>query len=66
MRLVDFLSITIRLVSQVYSTRNMTAAGISSFIPYGTDIREDSHVPIHLQLCQPQQQTYGTPAKETE
>ncbi|XP_062143398.1 MADS-box transcription factor 23-like isoform X2 [Alnus glutinosa] len=54
------------LYKKVYSTRNMTAASISSFIPYGTNISEDSHVPIHLQLCQPQQQTYEIPAKETE
>ncbi|KAF5454342.1 hypothetical protein F2P56_024021 [Juglans regia] len=47
------------LYKKVYSTRHMNGASISSFIPYGTNLRDDLDVPhVHLQLCPPEQQNY--------
>ncbi|KAF5454340.1 hypothetical protein F2P56_024013 [Juglans regia] len=47
------------LCNKVYSTRHMNGASISSFIPYGTNLRDDLDVPhVHLQLCPPEQQNY--------
>ncbi|KAG2696081.1 hypothetical protein I3760_07G041800 [Carya illinoinensis] len=54
------------LCNKVYSTRHMNAASISSFIPYGTNPRDDLDVPFHLQLCLPEQQNYEPPTRETK
>ncbi|KAL4295152.1 hypothetical protein GQ457_12G016880 [Hibiscus cannabinus] len=44
------------LYKKVYGTRDVNGLGIG----------EDSHAPVHLQLCQPQQQSYGTPTRATK
>ncbi|KAB1202007.1 Agamous-like MADS-box protein AGL21 [Morella rubra] len=54
------------LYKKVYGTRHTNAGTTSPFVPYGNNTREGLDVPIHLQLCQPEQQTYETPARETE
>ncbi|GMY12051.1 MADS-box transcription factor 23-like isoform X2 [Fagus crenata] len=56
----------LELSKKVYCTRHVNAASVSPFIPYGTNTGQDLHVPIHLQLCQPDQQPYDRPARETE
>lgn len=38
-------------------------ASKNTIIPYGLTMTQNSHVPIHLELCQPQQQTDGTQAR---
>ncbi|XP_050292084.1 MADS-box transcription factor 23-like isoform X2 [Quercus robur] len=54
------------LCKKVCSTRHVNAESISPFIPFGTNFGEDLHVPIHLQLSQPDRQLYETPARETD
>ncbi|XP_050292085.1 MADS-box transcription factor 23-like isoform X3 [Quercus robur] len=56
----------IELYKKVCSTRHVNAESISPFIPFGTNFGEDLHVPIHLQLSQPDRQLYETPARETD
>lgn len=52
--------------SQVYGTREVNGTNRNAFTN-GLSIGEDLHVPIHLQLCQPQQQNYETtPARATK
>ncbi|XP_034676444.1 MADS-box transcription factor 23-like isoform X4 [Vitis riparia] len=52
--------------SQVYGTREVNGTNKNAFTN-GLSIGEDLHVPIHLQLCQPQQQNYETtPARATK
>ncbi|KAF5463171.1 hypothetical protein F2P56_019107 [Juglans regia] len=53
------------LYNKVHSTRHMNAESLSSFTPYGTNTREHLDIPIHLQLCQPERQTYEPPPRET-
>ncbi|XP_018813442.1 MADS-box transcription factor 23-like [Juglans regia] len=53
------------LYKKVHSTRHMNAESLSSFTPYGTNTREHLDIPIHLQLCQPERQTYEPPPRET-
>ncbi|XP_010916144.1 MADS-box transcription factor 23-like isoform X3 [Elaeis guineensis] len=38
-------------------------ASKDTIIPYGLTMTQNSHAPIHLELCQPQQQTDGTQAR---
>ncbi|KAG2694416.1 hypothetical protein I3843_08G138600 [Carya illinoinensis] len=54
------------LYKKVHSTRHVNAGSLSSFTPYGTKTREHLDIPIHLQLCQPERQTYEPPPRETE
>ncbi|XP_042939290.1 MADS-box transcription factor 23-like [Carya illinoinensis] len=54
------------LYNKVHSTRHVNAGSLSSFTPYGTKTREHLDIPIHLQLCQPERQTYEPPPRETE
>ncbi|XP_030923996.1 MADS-box transcription factor 23-like [Quercus lobata] len=56
----------IELYKKACSTRHVNAESISPFIPFGTNFGEDLHVPIHLQLSQPDRQLYETPARETD
>ncbi|GMJ15237.1 hypothetical protein HRI_005192800 [Hibiscus trionum] len=44
------------LYKKVYGTSDVNGLGIG----------EDSHVPVPLQLCQPQQQSYETPTRATK
>ena len=52
--------------SQVYGTRDVNGVNKDSLLTNGQGIEEDSHVPVHLQLSQPQQQNYETPARATK
>ncbi|KAK6245799.1 hypothetical protein SCA6_008889, partial [Theobroma cacao] len=52
--------------SQVYGTRDVNGANRDSLLTNGLGIGEESHVPVHLQLSQPQQQNYETPARATK
>ena len=52
--------------SQVYGTRDVNGANKDTLLTNGLGIAEDSHVPVQLQLSQPQQQNYETPAKATK
>ncbi|KAH7566793.1 hypothetical protein JRO89_XS08G0236400 [Xanthoceras sorbifolium] len=45
------------LYKKVYGTRDANEASGNSFIPYGLNSRDGTHVPVHLQLSQPEQQT---------
>ncbi|KAK9269998.1 hypothetical protein L1049_025571 [Liquidambar formosana] len=54
------------LYKKVYGTRDMNGANKNPFLTNGSGIGEDSHVPVHLQLCQPQQQNYETPTRATK
>ncbi|XP_010254616.1 PREDICTED: MADS-box transcription factor 23 isoform X2 [Nelumbo nucifera] len=56
----------IELYKKVYGTRDINGAEKNAIIPSGFRIGEDLHVPIHLQLSQPQQQNYETLAKPTK
>nr|CAN68105.1 hypothetical protein VITISV_002570 [Vitis vinifera] len=54
------------LYKKVYGTREVNGTNRNAFTN-GLSIGEDLHVPIHLQLCQPQQQNYETtPARATK
>ncbi|KAL7231540.1 hypothetical protein ACSBR2_009730 [Camellia fascicularis] len=53
------------LCKKIYGTRDVTAANGSTQNPHGFSIREDSYVPINLQLSQPEQQSHEMPARET-
>ncbi|GMJ15236.1 hypothetical protein HRI_005192800 [Hibiscus trionum] len=46
----------VELYKKVYGTSDVNGLGIG----------EDSHVPVPLQLCQPQQQSYETPTRATK
>lgn len=49
---------------QVYGTRD-TSKTDKNLLTNGLDIGEDSHLPVHLQLSQPQQEIYETTARST-
>ncbi|GAV85404.1 SRF-TF domain-containing protein/K-box domain-containing protein [Cephalotus follicularis] len=53
----------VELYKKVYGTRDVNGANKNSLLTNGLSIGEDSHVPVHLQLRQPQQQSYETPAR---
>ncbi|XP_034676445.1 MADS-box transcription factor 23-like isoform X5 [Vitis riparia] len=56
----------VELYKKVYGTREVNGTNKNAFTN-GLSIGEDLHVPIHLQLCQPQQQNYETtPARATK
>ncbi|PIA51926.1 hypothetical protein AQUCO_01000058v1 [Aquilegia coerulea] len=48
------------LYKKVYGTRDANRATRNLPLPNGFSISEELHVPIHLQLCQPEQQNYET------
>ncbi|XP_019704572.1 MADS-box transcription factor 23-like isoform X2 [Elaeis guineensis] len=52
------------LYKQVCATNELNGgASKDTIIPYGLTMTQNSHAPIHLELCQPQQQTDGTQAR---
>ncbi|XP_077223767.1 MADS-box transcription factor 23-like [Tasmannia lanceolata] len=51
------------LYKKVYATRELNGLNINSILPSGFTITEDLHVPVNLQLSQPQQENYETPAR---
>ncbi|KHG27826.1 hypothetical protein F383_15815 [Gossypium arboreum] len=53
------------LYKKVYGTRDVDGANKDSLLTNGLGIGEDSQVPVCLQLCQPQQQSYETPTRAT-
>ncbi|KAA3453932.1 MADS-box transcription factor 23-like isoform X1 [Gossypium australe] len=54
------------LYQKVYGTRNVNGATKELVVTNGQSIGEDVHVPVHLQLSQPQQQNYETPTRATK
>ncbi|KAG6786382.1 hypothetical protein POTOM_007982 [Populus tomentosa] len=52
----------VELYQKVYGTRDVNRANRISLLTNGLAIGEESHVPVHLQLSQPQQQNHDTPA----
>lgn len=50
---------------QVYGTRNADGMNRNALLTNGLGIGEDPHVPVNLQLCQPQQQNYEPPTRIT-
>ncbi|OMO50831.1 Transcription factor, K-box, partial [Corchorus capsularis] len=54
------------LYKKVYGTRDVNGANRDSLLTNGLGVGEDSHVPVHLQLSQPQQQNYETPSGATK
>ncbi|XP_059631228.1 MADS-box transcription factor 23-like [Cornus florida] len=56
----------LELHKKVYGTRDANGANKKSLISNSLSIREDLHAPVHLQLCQPHEQNYETPAKATK
>ncbi|KAB2023641.1 hypothetical protein ERO13_D06G029700v2 [Gossypium hirsutum] len=55
----------VELYKKVYETRDVDGANKDSLLTNGLGIGEDSQVPVCLQLCQPQQQSYETPTRAT-
>ncbi|XP_044475758.1 MADS-box transcription factor 23-like [Mangifera indica] len=53
-------------LNKVYGTRDVNGANRNSLLTSNLGVGEDSHVPVHLQLSQPQQQNYETPARATK
>ncbi|KAF7142119.1 hypothetical protein RHSIM_Rhsim06G0069700 [Rhododendron simsii] len=51
---------------QVYGTREINGGNRNSLLASSLSFGEDLHVPVHLQLRQPQQQNYETPARATK
>ncbi|KAK8298106.1 hypothetical protein V6Z12_D05G233200 [Gossypium hirsutum] len=54
------------LYKKVYGTRDVNGANKELVVTNGQSIGEDVHVPVHLQLSQPQQQNYETPTRATK
>ncbi|KAE9448543.1 hypothetical protein C3L33_19550, partial [Rhododendron williamsianum] len=55
-----------RTFLQVYGTREIIGGNRNSLLTSSLSFGEDVHVPVHLQLHQPQQQKYETPARATK
>jgi hypothetical protein len=53
------------LYKKIYGASNLIAISANTQNPYGFSITEDSNVPIHLQLSQPQQQSHEGPPRAT-
>ncbi|KAJ7943781.1 MADS-box transcription factor [Quillaja saponaria] len=51
---------------KVYGTTNVVAASRNTFATCGIHSEEDSSVPVHLQLSQPEQHTYETSVRLTK
>ncbi|KAI9201168.1 hypothetical protein LWI28_019437 [Acer negundo] len=54
------------LYKKVYGSSNANGPNRNTFLANGLGVGEDSHVPVHLQLSQPEQQSYETPARATK
>ncbi|XP_058217720.1 MADS-box transcription factor 23-like isoform X2 [Rhododendron vialii] len=54
------------LCRKVYGTREINGGNRNSLLTSSLSFGEDLHVPVHLQLRQPQQQNYETPARATK
>ncbi|XP_028068985.1 MADS-box transcription factor 23-like isoform X2 [Camellia sinensis] len=55
----------VELYKKVYGTRDVIAVTENTQNPYGFSIGDDSCVPIHLQLSQPEHQIHEIPTSET-
>lgn len=53
----------VELYRKVYGTRDADGTNRNALLINGLSIGDDPHAPIHLQLCQPQQQNYETPTQ---
>ncbi|CAL5372610.1 unnamed protein product [Camellia sinensis] len=53
------------LYKKVYGTRDVIAVTENTQNPYGFSIGDNSCVPIHLQLSQPEHQIHEIPTRET-
>ncbi|CAL5415087.1 unnamed protein product [Camellia sinensis] len=51
------------LYKKVYGTRDVNGANRNALLSNSLSIGDDSHAPVHLQLCQPQQQNYEPPSR---
>ncbi|KAK9047529.1 hypothetical protein V6N11_053368 [Hibiscus sabdariffa] len=56
----------VELYKKVYGTRGVNGTNKDLFVTNSQSIEEDPHVPVQLQLSQPQQQNYETPARATK
>jgi len=56
----------VELYKKVHGTREINGGNINSLLTNNLSFGEDLHVPVHLQLCQPQQQNYETSARATK
>nr|KJB58514.1 hypothetical protein B456_009G227400 [Gossypium raimondii] len=56
----------VELYKKVYGTRDVNGANKELVVTNGQSIGEDVHVPVQLQLSQPQQQNYETPTRATK
>ncbi|KAJ0041492.1 hypothetical protein Pint_27760 [Pistacia integerrima] len=53
------------LYKKVYGSREANETGGNAFIQYSLSNGEDSHIPVHLQLSQPEQRPYDTSERAT-
>ncbi|GMP80586.1 hypothetical protein CsSME_00035625 [Camellia sinensis var. sinensis] len=53
----------VELYKKVYGTRDVNGANRNALLSNSLSIGDDSHAPVHLQLCQPQQQNYEPPSR---
>lgn len=51
------------LYKKVYGTRDVNGANRNALLSNNLSLGDDSHAPVHLQLCQPQQQNYEPPSR---
>ncbi|WRX10502.1 Transcription factor [Theobroma cacao] len=54
------------LYKKVYGTRNVNTSDGNALTSYCFDSGEGSHVPVHLQLSQPEPQNYDTPNRSKD
>ncbi|XWS41682.1 hypothetical protein CRYUN_Cryun17cG0103500 [Craigia yunnanensis] len=54
------------LYKKVYGTRDVNTSVGNALNSYGFDSGEGSEVPVHLQLSQPEPQTYNTPNRDND
>ncbi|XWS15415.1 hypothetical protein CRYUN_Cryun35bG0095800 [Craigia yunnanensis] len=54
------------LYKKVYGTRDVNTSGGNALNSYGFESREGSHVPVHLQLSQPELQTHNTTNRDND
>lgn len=53
----------VELYKKVYGTRDVNGANRNALLSNNLSLGDDSHAPVHLQLCQPQQQNYEPPSR---
>ncbi|XP_057991304.1 MADS-box transcription factor 23 isoform X3 [Hevea brasiliensis] len=56
----------IEMCKKIYGAGNINGVNRDYFSTNSLGIEEESNVPVHLQLSQPQQQNYDTPARATK